>query len=165
MKGLTLIELILSIVVFAVMIVFLMGTFATIGRDTAVGIYLNKAHTLACSYMELVLTKSFDENENPPWTAPSRLGPDPGERDVDRYDDVDDFNGYSSTDIPGYPGFRVDIEVYYVYEGASQPDEFNWNTRVDYTTNYKRIDIKVSHPQLGEILVSNGVSGAGHTTD
>lgn len=159
MKGITLIELIISIVIFALIITPLLLVFATISQNTAGGVYINRAHTLAQSYMELILSRSFDEKNKSPWTPRADLGLDPGESegDISTYDDVDDFNGYIITDSD-YPGISGTVSVYYVEDG-------DWDT--PYTgasyTNYKRIDISVSLPQgLGSIKVSNGVTGAGH---
>lgn len=159
MKGITLIELVISIVVFALIITPLLLVFAAVSQDTAGGVYINRAHALAQSYMELILSRSFDENNTSPWTARSDLGLDSGETagDLSSYDDVDDFDGYTITD-PDYSGLTATVSVYYVVDG-------DWNTV--YTeadsTNYKRIDIVVTLPQnFGTIKISNGVTGAGH---
>ncbi|HDM08498.1 MAG TPA: hypothetical protein ENF97_00045 [Candidatus Omnitrophica bacterium] len=158
-KGITLIELIISIVVFALIMTPLLLVFATVSQDTAGGIYISRAHTLAQSYMELILSRSFDENNKSPWTARNDLGLDSGETagDLSTYDDVDDFDGYTITDSD-YPAITGTVSVYYVEDG-------DWDT--PYTgasyTNYKRIDIVVTLPQgLGSIKVSNGVTGTGH---
>ncbi|HDL09674.1 MAG TPA: hypothetical protein ENG39_00265 [Candidatus Omnitrophica bacterium] len=158
-KGVTLIELVISIVVFALVITPLLLVFTTVSHDTAGGIYISRAHALARCYMELILSRSFDENNKSPWTPRGSLGLDSGETagDLSSYDDIDDFDGYTITD-PDYPGFTATISVYYVVDG-------NWDTA--YTgsnyTNYKRIDLVVTLPQnFGTVKISNGVTGAGH---
>lgn len=161
MKAVTLIELILSIVIFSLVVVPVLLVFATVSQDTAGGIYINRAQTLASSYMELVLSKSFDENKSSPFTAVSELGPDSGEADIFSYDDVDDFHNYTISDSD-YPGFSGKIEVYYIVENVD--GSIDWGSKASSPTNYKRIDIKVSHPQLGTLKISNGVTSAGHTS-
>ncbi|MDP8233394.1 MAG: prepilin-type N-terminal cleavage/methylation domain-containing protein [Candidatus Saelkia tenebricola] len=160
MKGLTLIELIISIVIFALVIGSLMNVFATVSQDTASGIHINRASTLAGSWVELILARSFDEEAEDPFTAPGSLGPDTGESIITDYDDVDDFNGYAFTDND-YPNLSGEVAVYYVED----PDSFgNWNSVSLTSTNYKRIDVNVTHPQLGTITISNGVTYAAHNT-
>jgi len=159
-KGVTLIEIIISIVVFALIIIPLMNVFATVSYDTASGIFINRASTLTNSYVELVLTKSFDEDASSPFTDPVNLGPDSGESAVTDYDDVDDFKGYTFTDSD-YPGLSGEIDVYYVVD----PDVTgNWDTASLSSTNYKRIDVTVTHSRLGTVTVVNGVTYAAHTT-
>ena len=160
MKGITLIEIIISIIVFAVIIIHLMNVFATVSRDTASGIFINRASTLANSYVELVLTRSFDENASSPFADPADLGPDSGESAVTDYDDVDDFKGYVFTDSD-YPDLSGEIDVYYITDPDLTGD---WDSIALSSTNYKRIDVTVTHPQLGTIAVVNGVTYAAHTT-
>ncbi len=161
MKGLTLIEIVVAIVVLAIIITPLMVVFATISRDSATAIFINRANTLASSYMELVLSKSFDEDKNSPWTDPVSLGPDSGEVSIDDFDDVDDYNGYSISD-PDYSGFTGTIAVYYVAENVD--GSIDWDSVSVSSASYKRIDIEVTHAQMGRLMVTNGVSYAGHTT-
>ncbi|MDD5613942.1 MAG: prepilin-type N-terminal cleavage/methylation domain-containing protein [Candidatus Omnitrophica bacterium] len=160
MKGLTLVEIIISIVVFAIIIVPLVNIFSTVSKDTDSGIYINRASTMAASYMELILSRSFDEEAAGPFTDPAALGPDTGESSVSDYDDVDDFNGHSFTDSD-YPSLTANVAVYYV----QNPDTAgSWDSPSAAATNYKRIDITVNHPQLGTVSVAGGVSYAGHNT-
>ena len=159
-KSLTLVEIIFSIVVLSIIIIPVIPVFATVSKDTGTGIYINRASTLGTSYMELVLSRSFDENSVAPWTQPANLGPEVTETDVADYDDVDDFNGYSFTDSD-YPDLNGEIEVYYVDDPDGTAD---WDSVSSSATNYKRIDVKVTHSQLGTTTISNGVTHAAHTT-
>jgi len=162
MKGWTLIELIISIVVFVIITIPLMNIFATVSRDTDVGIYINRASSMASSYMELVLSRSFDEETSALFTDPVDLGPDSGESTLTDYDDVDDFDGYSFTDAD-YPNITANVSVYYI----GNPDvSGDWDTVTTppVATDYKRIDISATHAQLGTVTISSGVSYAGHNT-
>lgn len=161
MKGFTLIELVVSIVVFSIIIFPLMRIFSTVSKDTSEGIFIDRASSLANSYMELVLTKSFDESKNPPWTDPGDLGPEAGESSISDYDDVDDFNNYNIKDSD-YPNLSGTITVYYIVDNGD--GTIDWNKTSDVATNYKRIDIRITNPELGQVLVTNGVTYAGHTT-
>lgn len=156
MKALTLFELIMSIVIFAIIIIPLMQIFATVSHDSTEAIFINHANIIGQSVLELITSKYFDENNNPPWTDPEDLGPDPGEISLDQYDDVDDFAGYRQNSIPGSPGFSYSVHVYYV-----DPD-VSWNSQVNEIKNYKRIDVIVSHAQMGELIFSSAVSAEGH---
>ncbi|MDP8215721.1 MAG: hypothetical protein P9L98_00130 [Candidatus Kaelpia imicola] len=160
MKGLTLIEIIISIVVFVLIAIPLMNIFATVSRDTDVGIYINRASSMAASCMELILSRSFDEESSSPFTNPVDLGPDSGEITLTDYDDVDDFDDYSFTDSD-YPGITTTVSVYYVDNPDSSAD---WDNTAAAATDYKRIDISAAHAQLGTVTLSNGVSYAGHNT-
>jgi Tfp pilus assembly protein PilV len=160
MKGLTLVEIIISIVIFVIITIPLMNIFATVSKDTDVGIYINRASSLASSTMELALSRSFDHNASAPFTDPADLGPESGELTIADYDDVDDFDGHSFTD-PDYPDIAVDISVYYVNDPDISAD---WDSPASSATDYKRIDISATHAQLGLVVISNGVSYAGHNT-
>ncbi len=160
MKGLTLIEMIISIVVFVIITIPLMNIFATVSRDTDTGIYINRASSMASSCMELILSRSFDEEASEPFTDSVDLGPDSGEAVLADYDDVDDFDGYSFTDSD-YPDITASVSVYYVNDPDTSGD---WDSPAIAATDYKRIDISATHAQLGTVIVSDGVSYAGHNT-
>jgi hypothetical protein len=83
------------------------------------------------------------------YTAPSLLGPESDERfalpDVVpyksflRYDDVDDYNGYSRVvDAGSIKGFKVSVQVYYV-----DPSTF---AKTNTQTYLKKVDVSVEHP-------------------
>lgn len=86
------------------------------------------------------------------FTSPSSLGPESGEalttlpdttpfQSVSRFNDVDDYNGYTRiVDGQLIKGFKLQATVYYL---ASRTDLTQKNSK----TVLKRIDVLVTHPQ------------------
>ncbi len=59
---------------------------------------------------------------------------------ADRFDDIDDYNGYERTaDATDIKGYHLKVNVYYV--SKSSP-----NAASSTQTKYKRIDVTVDHP-------------------
>ncbi len=79
-----------------------------------------------------IQTLAFDENDADHLTPPDKLGPEFKERS-DKYDDVDDYNNYTSTICKdNMPELRISVNVYYVLnENVQSPSTT--------TTNFKRI--------------------------
>jgi len=60
---------------------------------------------------------------------------------ADTFNDFDDYNGYKRlVNAGGISGFNVKSYVYYV-------DEYNPDLPTDWQTYYKRMEVRVSHPQ------------------
>lgn len=81
-----------------------------------------------------IQTLTFDENDADHLTPPDKLGPEFKERS-DMYDDVDDYNNYSSTICKdNMPKLRISVDVYYVLnENVQCPSST--------ITNFKRINV------------------------
>ncbi len=149
--GFTLIEIIVSIVVFGVLIALLIVGFAPNIRRGADPLFSMRAVELGQSYLEEILGKRFAEN-SPPGNgrrcgetggpgACSAIGAEEGGHN--NFDDVDDYNGLNemppinSSGIArtGYDNFRVQVNV--VYAGA----DIGVNN-----TDAKRITVTVIDP-------------------
>lgn len=99
---------------------------------------------LAQSLIDEITTKSFDERTigkvvtTPDSLTPiNLLGPDVGENDFSKFDDIDDYNGHQRTDnLPRLGNFISNVTVYYV--NINNPDIVS-NTR----TFAKKIDVFV----------------------
>ncbi len=75
-------------------------------------------------------------------TLASALGPESDETNASKYDDIDDYDGYTKTDSLNKLGiFTTDIDVYYVDE--SSPD-----TKSSSRKFLKRIDIEITNAYL-----------------
>lgn len=146
-SGVTLIEMVLTIVILAIALVAISGMLSSgVGRSSDTTIEL-RAAALAQSYLDEILGKRFDENSHPRGIPPCRsnctlianFGPDnlgPGTEaradfdDVDDYDELDegqddlnplqDANGDPRV---GYDNFRVHVSVRYMDVGGSGAEE------------------------------------------
>lgn len=135
MRGFTLIELILGIVMIAIVMTLITGLIAPQARLSAGPVIQIKANELGQSLMNEILGKAFDEvtEANPPFrrcsetgftACSSTLGADTGE-DRLSFDDVDDYIGsYSGSALVNslgqsiesdYVGFSYVVSV--VYDG------------------------------------------------
>ncbi|WP_022945528.1 prepilin-type N-terminal cleavage/methylation domain-containing protein [Pseudoalteromonas ruthenica] len=119
-RGFTLVELILGIVIFAIAMVIVFTLIAPQARQSAEPLVQVKAAKLGQSLMNEILGKAYDENSDrsPPFQrcdekpvgCSTTRGPEEGSRDL--YDDVDDYNGLSITDVGGtYSGFAASVVV------------------------------------------------------
>ena len=98
------------------------------------------------SMLEEISGLSFDEitiggkAENPDTlTIPSKLGPDLTEGTKKKFDDIDDFNGFTQIDTLSRLGrFESKVKVYYVEPG-------NLNVKAVNQTFLKRVDISVAN--------------------
>jgi hypothetical protein len=112
---------------------------------------------LAQSLLDEIQTKRFDQysdtsgTQNPSsFTDPSALGPGAGEsitlpdtklyKSIGKYNDVDDYHGYSRTAVVGqFSGFTLNVTASYVQD--DDPDVI-----VSYRTYTKRVEVKVTNP-------------------
>jgi len=128
MKGFTLIELVVAIVVFAVAFTLLITAFYPSIEGSANPVLQVRAAELGQAYLEEIMAKRFDERNTtgarsrcgePSAPACSAIGPDGGES-RSSYDDVDDYDGLneSPTDalgspIANYNNYSVQVTVTY----------------------------------------------------
>jgi hypothetical protein len=117
----------------------------------------NLAVDLARSVVNEAYRLKFDENSvdslyqtSTDFTAANSLGPDAGEtisplpdvapyQSYAKYDDVDDYNGYSRiVDAGALQGFKVTVSVYYVSSTTF--------AKSSTQTVLKRIDVSVEQP-------------------
>ncbi|MBE0612334.1 MAG: prepilin-type N-terminal cleavage/methylation domain-containing protein [Burkholderiales bacterium] len=105
--GMTLIELIVAIVIIGIGLAGVLLTFSTTVRSSADPLVRKQMSAIAEEMMEEILLKPFAVAPNVPAAGCARLG----------YDDVRDYNGYSSVnicDIDGttvLSGYRVSVSV------------------------------------------------------
>ena len=143
-KGLTLIEMVLTIVILAISLIIITSMLSSgVGRSSDTTLEIRSA-ALAQSYLDEILSKRFDEMSHPRGIPPCRsnctilanFGPDSGEDDRSDYDDVDDYNGLdqgqgqtdplqdsTGAERAGYENFRVRVTVRYMDIAASGTEE------------------------------------------
>lgn len=119
-RGITLIELVITIVIISLALVASLSSFSVItGRSSNV-LVQSRALDLAQLYMDEILSKNFDEatgsGGTPTYTGSCRITDDGESRD--NYDDVDDFNGLNESPATVnnnlaalYANYTVDVDV------------------------------------------------------
>ena len=100
----------------------------------------------ASSMIEKISALSFDQHtKDSTFTGklsqltPSPLGPEVGEDSVQKYNDVDDYNGFVTSDTPALGDFTIRCSVAYV--DPSNPDVIS-----SVQTWHKRISVVVHGP-------------------
>ncbi len=143
-KNITLIELVVVLIIFALAIPVLMSLFTQTNLNVVDSEAIATATFYAEELMEEICLKRFDENESSPWS--SSLGPDTSTLGIDgvtqenntdhnNWDDVDDYNGYS--DNP-YTTYIRTVKVEYMELNGS-----SWQTATT-STDYKKVTVSVS---------------------
>ncbi|MCR4416495.1 MAG: hypothetical protein WHV63_01650 [Ignavibacteria bacterium] len=108
---------------------------------------------IAQSMIDEISQKSFDEKtvsgvvSVPDSLTPvSALGPDVGENDPTKFDDIDDYNNFQKTDSLSRLGnFKTRVSVYYVSSG--NPDLKSLSR-----TFYKRVDVFVTNNFISDTI-------------
>jgi type II secretory pathway pseudopilin PulG len=92
-NGISLVELVATLVVAGIAIPVLMNMWATISWRAVGSENTADATSYARALMEEIRSKRFDQNTNSPWTNPANLGVDPGENRADSrtFNDMDDY--------------------------------------------------------------------------
>ncbi len=157
-RGYSLIELVLCIVILGVGVVSLINAFSVAVQKSVLSETITVGTNLARGLMEEIKSRRFDENydDNPTtggFTLPANLGPDSPESASDKstFDDVDDFDDWTEG-LVGFPGYNLSVDVFYVAEG-------NWDTQAGSPTNYKRIKVTVSNDSMNDIEIVSIASG------
>ena len=121
MRGLSLIEVTISIVVVGVMMTAALSTLSSVSLTRYVDANSQVARVLADELMAEILSKEYED----PDLAPGSFGITEGEAatgDRSLFDDVDDYDGWSASppetsqgvDIPDRSGWTRSVEVVYV---------------------------------------------------
>ncbi|MBU2507022.1 MAG: hypothetical protein KJ799_09895 [Bacteroidetes bacterium] len=136
---------------------YLMLTFYNVRNDqTSFSLFTENVITgtsVGQSLIDEIQTKSFDEKtissavtSADSLTSVNSIGPDAGETNKSKFDDVDDYNGlkYSvSTNRIGT--FSLSSQVYYV-------QNLNPNTKINQRSFAKRVDVSVTNPLFEDTL-------------
>ena len=107
------------------------------------------ASELGDSFLNDITKKAFDENTisnridaASSLTGALSLGPETGETNIDLFDDIDDYNGYTKIDsLYKLEEFSTLANIYYVDE--SSPDTIS-----NFKQYFKRIDLTISNLYL-----------------
>lgn len=147
-SGVTLVELIITIVVLGIAIAGVVGAFAVITGRSADPLNQTRAITLSQLYMDEILTRYYDESTP---LGGGRVaaadvdcataGPEGETRPT--FDDADDYHGLadappkdsSGSDLAGYGGFSVSVSV-----------SCAGNEVAAATEDAKRVDVTITDP-------------------
>ncbi len=114
-----------------------------------------RATSLANSMMSIVRSVDFDENVTTPWIIASNLGMDGS----GLYDDIDDFMlnpaGVANFGVAGV-GFAITVNVFYV-DPTTSPPNMTVPLTGNNSSNYKRVTVTVSHPELTNPIIFSGI--------
>ena len=155
-NGFSLLELIITILIISLGAGILYSYMEAIIRSPEPTLR-ERALALATGLMDEIVAKKWDENSplgGGNTTSPSStLGPDPGETGRTRYDDVDDYNGFTEsdtfTDQAGnsfnVEGVSREVTVDYIADSSTAIDASSPPSSAT-STNTKRIVVKVTTP-------------------
>jgi len=111
------------------------------------------ASGLAQSIIDMIQSKAFDENtiDAAVWqldslTAAINLGPESGENMHTEFDDIDDYNNYSTTvSLDRMGDFDINVNVFYV-------NTLNPQIKSSITTYSKKIELSIINYSLLDTL-------------
>lgn len=123
-KGVTLVELVISIIIMSIAMVALMNAFSLSMSSSADPLWRNKTLKLAQLYLDEILAKNYDDS-TPIGGVPVLATPDctglgkDGSEDREDFNDVDDYHSITD-EVPksiiaaldnSYTAYRVSVEV------------------------------------------------------
>lgn len=173
-RGITLIELVISIAILAIALVGITQLLSGGLARSADTMLESRTVALAQAYLDEILGKRFDENTRDSGVPPCRnslgsirvcsaaLGPESGETRA-TYDDVDDFDGLDegagAADSSlrdalgnvrlGFDNFRVSVSVRYIAVGDGESEaSLGVANELDDAQDAKLISVSVSHRSL-----------------
>jgi hypothetical protein len=138
-SGFSLIDLVIGTTILAFTLTGIMMVIGDMSVKSVRNESIEKATVYGTTVINNIRAHRFDENYGGsgwPWTYP--LGSDGGD-----LDDIDDYIGADWSGIPGYAsaGYTATSMVHYI----DPPDLLSVR---NYVTNYKRIVVVVTHPDL-----------------
>lgn len=170
--GLSLVELIITIVIIAIALVGISAMLNSGLSRNADALIQVRTVALAQAYLDEILGKRYDERTRsrgvPPCrasapparqcTAEASFGPDGSETRA-RFDDVDDYHGLDEGEgqinplqdargdtRTGYDNFRVEVDVRYINVGVGEEEEsLGVNNELDDQYDAKLITVTVTH--------------------
>ena len=160
--GVTLVELVISIILLSIAMVALMNAFSVSMLNSADPLWRNKTLKLAQLYLDEILAKNYDHTTPvggmPYVVSPdcSSLGPD-GSESRATYNDVDDYHGLSGTPVSliaaldsTYANYQVSVAVECK---GDQVDAVNASNVVS-STQAKKITVTITPPGQSAIPFS-----------
>ena len=138
MRGVTLVELIVSIVIISIAVTSVLGVLSAVATNSASAMVQQQGVSIASAYLNEVLQKSFNDPNGGGVEASRNL-----------FDNVDDYNALpdalvrdqNGNTIAGLGQFRVMVSVV--------PGSLN-----GLATPVRRVDVTVTHPSMPAVMLS-----------
>ena len=139
MRGVTLVELIVSIVIISIAVTSVLGVLSAVATNSAAVMVQQQGVGIASAYLNEVLQKSFNDPNGGGVEASRNL-----------FDNVDDYNALPDAivrdqnghAIAGLGQFRVTVSVV--------PHSLNGLT----AAQARRVDVTVTHPSMPAVMLS-----------
>ncbi|MCH8069363.1 MAG: type II secretion system protein [Candidatus Marinimicrobia bacterium] len=147
-SGFSLVEVIVSLVILALVYAVMLRVLSGQKSIGATSELYTKAIFLGKELMNTVISKQFDDNQTPPWTPTSSFGLEDNDA---AYDDVDDFTGYTTNSISGFPGFTEKVRVFYVLPSSLEDSVYA-------ATDMKKIIVTVTHAGIDPVVLETIMS-------
>ena len=151
-EGVTLVELVMTIVIISISVAGVVGAFALISSRSSDALHQTRAVALSQLYMDEIMGQRYSE-ATPVGGVPKASGCDISTEESSRseYDDVDDYNAINQrvprdaegAVLSGYEGFSVSVTVECAGSAVGLPPE-----------DAKRIDLTITAPAEQTFLFS-----------
>jgi type II secretory pathway pseudopilin PulG len=142
-RGFTLVEALMAVLIVSGVLVASLGTFGAIGRARQLELERAQALGLAERVMAEIVQCRYEE----PSASTTTLGPDAGESGRAQYDDVDDYDSWSTAPPEGRDGVALvgmtgwSVQVWVRWVNPSDPA-----TTTNTPSGLKRIQMRVTTP-------------------
>ena len=143
----TLIEIIVTIVVVGIAATALLGVFSNLARSSADPALRQQATTIAESYLEEILLRSFDD----PQGGENGLGSLEGESGRAEYDDVQDYSNLAAGPVADQ--FGNPIAALSAYTVSVTVGSVELDSAIPLADTL-RVDVRVAHPAIDDIVLS-----------
>lgn len=153
-RGVTLVELVMTIVIISVAIAGVVGAFSLMAGRSADPLNQTRSVALAQRYMDEILAKSFDERApiGERYDGGCESTPPPSGRGRDELRDVDDYSGLKETPAKYWKPGALESES--GYEQFTVGVVVNCDDSLGITPEPRRIDITIKDPSGNNYLFS-----------
>ncbi|MEH6356184.1 MAG: prepilin-type N-terminal cleavage/methylation domain-containing protein [Marinobacter sp.] len=153
-RGVTLVELVMTIVIISVVIAGVVGAFSLMAGRSADPLNQIRAVALAQRYMDEILSKPFDERApvGGRYDGGCESTPRPSGRGRDELRDVDDYDGLEETPSKYWNSGAIESES--GYEQFTVDIVASCDDSLGITPEPKRIDITIKDPSGNNYLFS-----------
>ena len=142
-RGFTLIELIITVIVIGIAAAALLSVFANLARGSADPVIQQQATSIAEAYMEEILLRAFEDPQG------GESGGAEGGETRPSYDDVQDYNSLGTTQVRDQNDNPIaSLAAYNVFVTVAAG---TLNTITAASGNAMQIDVRVTHPAVGDI--------------
>ena len=140
MRGVTLVELIVSIVIISIAVTSVLGVLSAVATNSAGAMLQQQAVSIASGYLNEVLQKSFND--------PDGVGSVEASRNL--FDDVNDYTALPDTVVRDQNGNAIAGLGQFGVTVSVVPGNLNGLT----AAQARRVDVTVTHPSIPAVMLS-----------